>query len=356
MFSSVYSIILISCKLFIIDNPIITIISAVTTLAFLLAENNLKNLKLNLTYSLFITCITEYVHFLIFKLFSISRETLGIAEVTSDQSKRLLIGTIFVLVLYTFTILLIYMFKKVNIYFIVKLSNYKIFPIFLGIALLIITCLKYCIKYTYSNKLHNILSAVFVGFMVIYFVFLFSSKTFLNIIESLNKEKINPAIKESDLNKGKGLSGLTFISKELNSEMHRFLNMLHEMGMDAEEKKSKQIAYCAVLLNHEKDPHSTNMISLIYPRVANILDRQPKTIESNISNAIKALWDSNNAEILEKIRKNYKKSISPEKGCPQAKEFLLYLTQKYKSKYPKNKFQVDSEYSFFKKYFLNIQN
>ena len=308
------------------------------------------------TYSLSATCLTEYIHFLFFGLFSISRKILGLDEVTSSQPERLLISRIIVFTMYFVAISLIYIFKKVDIDLIIKLSNYKIFPIILGITLGIVVGLKYCIKYTKSNMLHFILSIVFAGFIVLSLVFILSSKTFINHIERLNQKKLNPAIEDSKLQKTKSFSGLTFTSEELNYEMNCFLSMLHEIGMDTEDKKSRQIAYCAVLLNHEEIPQNTNMISNIYFHVGNILDRQPKTIESNISNAIKTHWTSCSTETLEKINKNYKNPISTENGCPSTKEFLLYLIQKYKDKYPKNKVKPHVEYSFFKNHLLNMQN
>ena len=130
--------------------------------------------------------------------------------------------------------------------------------------------------------------------------------------------------------------------------------MLGKIGIDTEDKKSKQIAYCAVLLNHEKNPQGTNMISVIYPIAGDILDRQAKTIEYNISNAIKTHWASCSTGALKKINKSYKNPISPESGYPSAKEFLLYLTQKCKDKYHENEIKSYAKYSFFKKHLLNI--
>ena len=164
----------------------------------------------------------------------------------------------------------------------------------------------------------------------------------------LTKKKINPAIEDSKLQKSKGFTELKFSSEELNSEMKYFLHLLHKIGIDTEDKKSKQIAYCAVLLNHEENPQNTNMISIIYPHIANILDRQPKTIESNISNAIKTHWTSCCAKTLEKINKNYKNPVSPKNGCPTPREFLLFLIEKYKNEHPKSNFKFYDNYEFFK--------
>lgn len=356
LFSIVYTAFLISFKLFVLDNPIITIVSAITIFVFLIVTNELNNLKAHIAYSLFITCLTEYIHFLFFGLFSINRIFLGIVEVTASDSERLLVSRIIVFVLYFIAISLIYIFKKVDIGLIIKLSRYKLFHIILSITLCIVVGLKYCIKYTTSNMLHFILSVVFAGFIVLSLVFMLSSKTFINQIEKVIKKRINPAIEDSKIQKSKSFTELKFSSEELNSEMNYFLNLLHKIGMNTEDKKSKQIAYCAVLLNHEENPQETNMISVIYPIVGDILNRQAKTIESNISNAIKTHWFSCRAEILEKIKMNYKRSISPESGCPGAKEFLLYLTQKYKEQYPEDEIKSNAEYSFFKKHLLNIQN
>ena len=356
LFSIVYTAFLISFKLFVLDNPIITIVSAITIFISLILTNKLNNLKAHIAYSLFISCLTEYIHFLFFGLFSINRNFLGIAEVTASEPERLLFGRVIVFILYFIAISLIYIFKKVDIDLIIKLSRYKMFSIILSITLCIVVGLKYCIKYTKSNMLHFILSVVFAGFIVLSLVFMLSSKTFINQIEQLSKKKINSAIEEAKLQKRKGLVGLRFTSEKLNSEANRFLDILCEFGMDADDKKSKQIAYSTVLLNHEENPQSTNMISVIYPIVGDILDRQAKTVESNISNAIKIHWTSCSAETLEKIKKNYKKAISLESGCPSAKEFLLYLTQKYKYKYPENEIKSDTKHSFFTKHLLNIQN
>lgn len=356
LFSIVYTAFLISFKLFVLDNPIITIVSAITIFVFLIVTNELNNLKAHIAYSLFITCLTKYIHFLFFGLFSINRIFLGIVEVTASDPERLLVSRIIVFVLYFIAISLIYIFKKVDIGLIIKLSRYKLFHIILSITLCIVVGLKYCIKYTTSNMLHFILSVVFAGFIVLSLVFMLSSKTFINQIEKVIKKRINPAIEDSKIQKSKSFTELKFSSEELNSEMNYFLNLLHKIGMNTEDKKSKQIAYCAVLLNHEENPQETNMISVIYPIVGDILNRQAKTIESNISNAIKTHWFSCRAEILEKIKMNYKRSISPESGCPGAKEFLLYLTQKYKYKYPENEIKSDTKHSFFTKHLLNIQN
>ena len=192
--------------------------------------------------------------------------------------------------------------------------------------------------------------------MFLRLAFFISSGAFINIIQSFNKRKINPAIEDSKLQKSKGFTELKFSSEKLNSEMNCFLSVLGEIGMDTEDKKSKQIAYCAVLLNHEENPHNTNMINIIYPHIANILDRQPKTIESNISNAIKTHWTSCCAETIEKINKNYKNPVSPKNGCPTPREFLLFLIEKYKNEHPKNNFKSSKDCSFFKKILLNIQN
>lgn len=354
--SAVYTMILTVFKFFVVDNQTVIVVYTLLMLGILMVTTRPKNFKFSILYSLFVTCLTEYIHFLFFGLLSINVDAFGISEVTVCQPERLLISRAIVFILYSNAILLIYISRKVDIDFIKKASQYRVFPIFSGIALFVMTYLKYHIKYTKSNNFHYTLLFILAIFMLVSFIFMFSSETFLNIIESLSKNKINTAIEEAKLQKCKGFIGLKFTSEELNLEVNRFLNMLGEINMDIEDKKSKQIAYCAVLLNHEENPQDTNMISVIYPIVGDILDRQAKTIESNISNAIKTHWTSCSAETLEKINKNYKKSISPESGYPGAKEFLLYLIQRYKDKYPENESKSNTKYSFFKKYLLNIQN
>ena len=357
MFSILYTFIVNIFKYYIIDTPIIIAISSMFIFSFLFLKNNIDN-KLNfvVTYTLITTCILEYTHFLVFQLISASWRALKIPDVTYEPNLNLISFRLSVLVVYFICVFAVHRFKRVNTNSIRRLSNYRIFPLFLGSALFVIIYLKYKIKYTTSDSFHYALSFIFALFMLMSFIFVFSSETFINIIESLSKKKINPAIEEAKLQKSKGFIGLKFITQKLNFEMNRFLNMLGEIDIDTEDKKSKQIAYCAVLLNHEENPQNTHMISTIYFHAGNILDRQAKTIESNISNAIKTHWTSCSAKTLEKINKNYKNPVSTENGCPGAKEFLLYLTQKYKEQYPEDEIKSNAENSFFKKYLLNIQN
>lgn len=355
--SIAYSVLLILFKVCVADSPLSVAISSIIIFVCLLIKNTMDNSSNYIvTYSLFTTCVLEYTHFLVFQLISASWRALKIPDVTYEPNLNLISFRLSVLAVYSLCVFAVHKFKRVNTNSIRRLSNYRIFPLFLGSALFVIIYLKYKIKYTTSDSFHYALSFIFALFMLMSFIFVFSSETFINIIESLSKKKINPAIEEAKLQKSKGFTGLKFISQELNFEMNRFLNMLGENDIDTEDKKSKQIAYCAVLLNHEENPQETNMISVVYPIVGDILDRQAKTIESNISNAIKTHWTSCSAETLEKIKMNYKKPISPENGCPSAKEFLLYLTQKYKAQYPEDEIKSNAQYSFFKKHLLNIQN
>ena len=92
------------------------------------------------------------------------------------------------------------------------------------LALCLIMYLKYHIKYTNSDKFHNILSIIFVFFISLFLIFIFFSKKFLEMIETFYKSKVNLAIEEAKLQKDKGFAGLIFASKELNSQMKFFQN------------------------------------------------------------------------------------------------------------------------------------
>lgn len=200
--SIIYTIFLISFKKFINDSPIISLISTITIFGCLLLINKSKSWKHMITYSLFMSCLLEYIHFLIFRLLSIIIDALGIAEVTSAQPERLLVGRAIILLLYSAIVLSIYKFAKIDIKSISRFSNYIIFPVFLSLAFSMIIYLKYHIKYTYSNEFHNILSIIFVFFIIASLVFIFCSKTFLEVIDKFQKKKINPAIEEAKLQKG----------------------------------------------------------------------------------------------------------------------------------------------------------
>ncbi len=352
--SAIYTILLTAFKIFVIDRPIITAISSIIVFACLLVSHKLKTWRISLMYSLFVTCMLEYTHFLIFKVTSIVRKSLGFSEVTYCADINLTIFRLTVLTLYFLAVIAIYKFKKVNIKSIRKLSEYSVFPIFLGIALFMIMYLKHYIKYTESNKFHNILSVIFVVFIVLCLTFLFSSEAFLKKIENYQKRKTNQAIEEAKIQKWKNYSGLIFSSENLNHKSEFFKNELILIGLDAEDKKAKQLVHSTVLLSQENFPQKVNMVYRIYLYTGEILGLQPKSIEANISNLLKNHWNSRDSEILKKIKQNYHGPISEENGAPTPKEFLLYLVQKYEkdNKICKNTEKV--EHLIFKKCSLDV--
>ena len=145
--STIYTVFLTTFKLFVVDNQIVIAIYVLLMFGILIVINGRKNFKFSIFYSLFITCLTECIHFLFFGLFPINRTIMGIAEVTASEPKRLLISRIIVFLLYFVAISVVYIFKKVDIDLIIKFSRYKIFSIILSVTLCIVIGLKYCIKY-----------------------------------------------------------------------------------------------------------------------------------------------------------------------------------------------------------------
>ena len=123
------------------------------------------------------------------------------------------------------------------------------------------------------------------------------------------------------------------------------LYFLHGRGGNANILKELEMEKVADKLIEN---HSINPFIIVCPYIANIIDWQPKTIESNISNAIKTHWTSCYAETLEKINKNYKNPVYPKNGCPTSREFLLFLIEKYKNEHPKSNFKFYDNYEFFK--------
>lgn len=334
--SMIYTSVLISFKLFVADKPIITSISVITIFACLILNKKKNAWNYSFTFSLYMVCLLEYSHFLIFLIVSNVWKRLGIPEVTFAQPERLFISRAIILILYAIATFLIYKFDRIDIKSVCKLSNYIVFPMFFIIALGVVIYLKYHIKYTISNEFHDILSIIFVSFIVLTLIFIFSSKKFLETIEKIQKKKTNPAIEEAKLQKDNGFAGLIFESKELNFQMKYFQHEMCTIGIDTEDKKAKQLAHCAVLLNQEESSRKINMISGIYFYTGKILGLQPKSVETNISNLLKTHWTSFNPKILKKIEQNYHGPISEENGAPPPREFLLYLVKKYREDNPIN--------------------
>lgn len=136
--------------------------------------------------------------------------------------------------------------------------------------------------------------------------------------------------------------------------MEYFLNELENIGMERGDKKSKQMSHCAVLLNGEEKPQNVNMRFVIYSCVGEILEKQPKSIESNLTNALQNLFTSSNLKIIKKIKENYHGPISEKNNTHTPRDFLLYLVKKYRQDNPVNENTGKIKPSFFKKCFLDI--
>ena len=353
MQSVLYSICLALFKIFVIDSPIITFISAIVIFGCLLLKNEIKIWKTMFTYSLFMACMLEYTHFIIFESVSSIWKYFEFPEAKYANYTSLLFFRAAVLLLYVLTILLIYKFDRINLKSVCKLANHIVFPIFFIIALGVIVFLKYHIKYTISNEFHGVLSVIFVSFIILTLTFIFSSKTFVEAIEDFYKKKINPAIEEAKLKKGMGYVGLIFESQKLNSQVKYFRHELYIIGMDTEDKKARQLVHCDVLVNQEEHPEQVNIISDIYSHTGEILGLQPKSVEMNISNLLKNHWSSRDPKILKAIEQNYHGPISEKNGAPTPKEFILYLVNKYREDH---KVEINTEkinISFIKKYFID---
>lgn len=134
-----------------------------------------------------------------------------------------------------------------------------------------------------------------------------------------------------------GYVGLIFESEKLNSQVGYFRRELYIIGMDTEDKKSRQLVHCNVLINQEENSEKVNMISGIYSYTGGILVLQPKSIEMNISNLLKSHCNSRDSRILNKIKQNYHGPISEENGASTPREFLLYLVKKYREDNPTDK-------------------
>lgn len=323
--SFVYAFFLVFLKIFIIDSPIIMLISVIIIFGYLLLQSKFKMYRFSLTYSLFIGCLIECTHILIFKMVSLIRNALQIAEVTYTVDKKLIVFRATVVLLYAIVLFLIYKFGLIEIKVIYKLSNYKILCIFLAFGLSIIIYLKYYIKYTSSDEFHNILSVIFVLFTIMFFILTIFTKSLIKMVSTFEEKNLNPAIEEAKLKKGQRYTGMSFISEKFNLEMDRFKDQLEKIGMDKQDHGSIQIAFAAVLLKYEENPQSVALRSKIYLHISEILGIQSNTVESNISNALKRHWTSGDSKILIKIQENYNGPISEKNGAPTPRDFLIYI-------------------------------
>lgn len=95
-----------------------------------------------------------------------------------------------------------------------------------------------------------------------------------------------------------------------------------------EVKGSIQIAFAAVLLKQEENMEKTALKSNVYFYIGKILDIEPETVESNISNALSNHWYLADSKTLKMIEENYKGEISKKNGAPTPKKFLIQLVKK----------------------------
>lgn len=330
--SVVYTVLLVAFKLLVIDSPIITLVSVLIVFTYLVFENNFKMVRLDFAYPFFVICLLECIHILLFMIVSITRSVLGLPEVTSKNHVGLAIFRAVVVLLYAIAIYFIHKSYCVNLDLISKISRQRFVMSLLVFGLGVLIYLKYYIRNADTDKLHSVVSVVFIIFLIMFFAFLVSIKNFLKVIDKLRAQDLNPAIEEAKMNKGKRYAGMKFASSELNLEMECFKNSLDCIGMDTQDRESMQIAFALVLLKHEKNPKAISLRSEIYSYIADILDIQVNTVESNIANALKRHWTIADAKTLEKINENYKGPISEKNGAPTPKEFLIYMIESQSGK------------------------
>lgn len=325
--SVVYTVLLVAFKLLVIDSPIITLVSVLIVFTYLVLENNFKIVRLAFAYSFFVGCLLECIHILIFELVSLSSSFLNFPEVTNEIDKKLILFRAVVALLYSIAIYFIYKSHCVNLKLISKISRQRVIVPLLVFGLGVLIYLKYYIRNADTDKLYSVVSVVFVIFLSMFLAFLVSIKNFLTDIDKLRAQDLNPAIEEAKMNKGKRYAGMKFASSELNLEMECFKNSLERIGMDTQDRGGIQIAFALVLLKHEENPKLISLRSEIYSYIADILDIQVNTVESNIANALKRHWTIADAKTLEKINENYKGPISEKNGAPTPKEFLIYMIE-----------------------------
>ena len=316
--------------------PISRIISTlIIFIYFWIQSKKIETWKYILTFSIFISLITEDSHIVAYAVNRYVMQVFGITDVMMNSNSILFMSI--VVVLHCCFMFLVYKFNLVKLEILKVLSRYRTISISLGLYLLLTLYLKHQAKHV---ALENswILDILSVTFLFLPFVLLILNK-FSNVFiitvekfqEQIKEQKINPAAEEAKQHKGMRWSGMNFISEKFKLEMNYFKKELEKIGMDKEEHSSIQIAFAAVLLKQEENIEKVVLKLNIYPYIGNILDIAPETVEANIRNALNKHWDLADSKILKMIEENYKGEISKRNGTPTPKKFLIQLVKKSKS-------------------------
>lgn len=315
--------------------PISRLISLFVTFIYFFAKlKKIRPWNYVLSLSIFISVAIESSHILSYVICRCFLQFFGINDVMMNYIPLIVMW----IVIFCHLLLmgLTYYFDILDSKLIEFFSEYKATPILLFLLLFITLCLK---NFAKQVPIENVwfLNIISISFLFLPIFVLIISK-FLNMFTKLlkqneGKQKVNLALEEAKKHYFMKWSGMHFISEKFNLEMNYFKNELEIIGMDKEEKGGIQIAFAAVLLNHEENIDKVAFRTTIYTPISNILLVKPETVEANISNILNRHWYIADSKMLEIINQNYNIEISKKNGAPTPKKFLISLVKKYRARH-----------------------
>lgn len=328
-FLTTYTIILSAIKA-INNGPIIPFISTLLLFLYFMIENRtFKEWNFPLTFSVFISSITECTHILSYKIVVLILAFFNIFDTSEDNTydENLLFWRTAVTITYFILLFLIHKSKLIDLKIIRQISKNKMVPIFLISYLIWTIYLKFNLK-NLDDTTRLMLSNIFLFFPIVLLALIIIVNKYTKKINKMqSKIKINTALEDAKNRKGEGASGLYFTVEKHKLEVERFEKILRGLHMNLGGIGRKQAIFAAVLLKNYDNPQRVELNKDIFAPIADIVNTIPKTIYRNIEYFIEKNFNQFKPGELEKF---YKGPISEKKSLPTPSQFLFYIVEKCK--------------------------
>lgn len=290
---------------------------------FLIQNKKIKDWCFILIYSLFISLIIEFSNFIGYKINYFGIQFLKIPENIIDANLILIMYVS--LALHSCILILVYKIDFIKIKTIKKLSSQKLIPILFLCCLSMFIYIKYHIKNLQSyNEFYEILSTILLFFLPIFLCF-------YTIINKLIR------LKNIDQNETEGILtenvisiGIPVINAVINLNLDKyekdksiFKKKLERLNINHGYQGYNQMILCLAIIKHFTGDELA-LEENVFRYVSRITKVHSNVIYNNIKNIIEKTWIQADPEIL----KEEYDMINIENGCPDVKDFLVYVARK----------------------------
>ena len=333
MFCSVHVALLTLYRHLFADFVIFRLVSVLVIFAYFWTENwidnkkskksNIKGWSYILTFSIFISLITECSYFTGYTINRFFWQLSGMYA--STKTTNLELYRLIYLALHLFFMFFTYKFRFIKTRDIRNLSVHKQIPILFGMCLSTVIYIKYNYQLIDNEAYRNILIGVLLFILPTYLGFYWNSCK-LTRLKNIDQNYILDGVIETMMRIPVycaiiNIQPLTYIYEK---DRIIFKKKLEKLGIDHGYKGYSQLILCLIIITHfESD--DLNFEVNVFRNVSRFTGTEPETIYENIKNIIKKTWFQETPEVL-KYGYEYVDNIKD--NPPTVKDFLIHMAKK----------------------------